>query len=494
MLLGSIEEAALTFDMETFAILDIAPNCKRITGYTSDELIANPQGWQAYIHPDDRKMLRQNNENLYKGNAVRKHFRFYHRDGSLRWVEVKCIPILDDSSTLVKLKGLLKDITRQKKTNKALMESEHLFRQFFDMAHEAILIFDTETGLYCDYNEAALKLYGLSGTEMLAVSPADLCPEYQTDGSSSSEGIRHYIQQVRDGKRPLFEWTHKKSDGTLVPCEIRLTRIISHQRVLIRASVLDITERKKAEAQVRALNESLERKVADRTLELTQANAQLETFSYTVSHDLQSPMRVVSGFTRIILDEYSERLDEDGRGMLQMINSNALRMNQLIRDLLDFAKLGMSQCHREPVDMDSIVSVVVAEVFIGKPNPNAKVNIGPMVSASCDRILIRQVWVNLLSNALKYSSKKEHPLIEIGSSLTGTHVTYYIRDNGAGFDMKYAQKLFTVFKRMHSQEEFEGTGVGLATVHSIISRHGGRIWAEAVPDAGATFYFTIPVE
>jgi len=124
-------------------------------------------------------------------------------------------------------------------------------------------------------------------------------------------------------------------------------------------------------------------------------------------------------------------------------------------------------------------------------NAAAKINIGPLVSASCDRILIRQVWVNLLSNALKYSSKKEQPLIEIGSEQTDTDVTYYIKDNGAGFDMKYAQKLFTVFKRMHSQEEFEGTGVGLATVHSIIIRHGGRIWAEAAPDAGATFYFTI---
>jgi len=493
MLLGSIEEVALTIDMHTFVILDAAPNCKRITGYTSDELISHPEGWQVYIHSDDRKILHQNNEDLLSGTPVRKQFRINHPDGSLKWVELKCIPILDDSSNLVKLKGLLKDITRLKKTNKALMESEQLFRQFFDLAHEAILIFDTETGLYCDYNEAALKLFGMSGTEMLTVSPADLSPEVQPDGSISSEGVRGRIQQVIDGKSPLFEWTHKKSDGTLVPSEIRLTRIISNQRILIRASVLDISARKKAEAEVLALNESLERKVADRTLELTQANGQLEAFSYTVSHDLQSPMRVVSGFTRIILDEYSDRLDEDGKDMLLMINSNALRMNQLIRDLLDFAKLGTSQCRREPVDMDSIVRIVAEELRMTPSYKSAEIRIEQILPSHCDRILIRQVWINLLSNALKYSSKKEHPLIEIGSSLTGTDVTYYIRDNGAGFDMKYAQKLFTVFKRMHSQEEFEGTGVGLATTHSIISRHGGRIWAEAEPDAGATFYFTIPV-
>jgi light-regulated signal transduction histidine kinase (bacteriophytochrome) len=176
-----------------------------------------------------------------------------------------------------------------------------------------------------------------------------------------------------------------------------------------------------------------------------------------------------------------------------MINSNALRMNQLIRDLLDFAKLGTSQCRREPVDMDSIVRIVAEELRMTPSYKSAEIRIEQILPSHCDRILIRQVWINLLSNALKYSSKKEHPLIEIGSSLTGTDVTYYIRDNGAGFDMKYAQKLFTVFKRMHSQEEFEGTGVGLATTHSIISRHGGRIWAEAEPDAGATFYFTIPV-
>ena len=492
MMVGCIEEVCTTLDIETFRILDIAPSCKRITGYTSDELTASGEGWYSYIHADDRKVLRQNNEDLYTGKPVRKQFRFYHPDGSLKWLELKCIPLLDDSSRLVKLKGLLKDITRIKKNNKALMESEYLFRQFFDMAHEAILIFDTETGLYCDYNEAALKLYGLSGTEMLAVSPIDLSPEYQPDGTISAEGVQQHIQQIKDGQSAIFEWTHKKSDGTLVECEIRLTRIISHQRILIRASVLDISARKKAEAEIRVLNESLERKVAERTLELTQANAQLETFSYTVSHDLQSPMRVVSGFTRIILDEYSECLDEDGRSMLQMINDNALRMNQLIRDLLDFARLGTSQCRREPVDMDGIVRIVAEEMRMAEGFKSAEIKIAQLHPSSCDRILIRQVWVNLLSNALKYSSKKEHPLIEIGSDLTGHDVTYYIKDNGAGFDMKHAQKLFGVFKRMHSQKEFEGTGVGLATVHSIITRHGGRVWAEAAPDAGAAFYFTIP--
>jgi len=331
MLLGSVEEVALTLDMKTLMILDAAPNCKRITGYTSDELIAHPEGWQVFIHSDDERYSIRITRNLLSGNPVRKQFRLYHSDGSVKWIELKCIPILDEGNKLVKLKGLLKDITRIKKSNKALMESEHLFRQFFDMAHEAIVIMDTGTGLICDYNDAALQLFGLSGTDLLSRTPIGISPEYQPDGSLSSEGVRDHIQQVIDGERPSFEWTLINADGKCIPCEVRLSRIMSNQSILIRSSILDISERKKAEAEVRALNESLERKVAERTLELTQANAQLEAFSYTVSHDLQSPMRVVSGFTRIMLEEYGERLDEDGKDMLLMINSNALRMNQLIR-------------------------------------------------------------------------------------------------------------------------------------------------------------------
>jgi len=492
MLLGCIEEVALTLDVPAFGLLDIAPSCMRVTGYTSEELTADKEEWQRHIHVDDRKIIHQNNDDLHTGTIVRKQFRIHHRDGSVKWVELKCIPIQDDNGILMKVRGLIKDITRIKRSNKALMESELLLRQVFDMALEGILIMDTETGLYCDYNDAALRLYGLTGTQMLSKTPADLSPEYQPDGSLSSEGVQSRIQQIMDGKSPSFEWMHKKGDGTLIPCEIRLSRIMSNQRVLIRASVLDITERKKAEADIMALNESLERKVASRTLELTQANAQLEAFSYTVSHDLQSPMRVVSGFTQIMLEEYGDRIDQGGKDMLQMINTNALRMNQLIRDLLDFARLGTSECRREHTDMDGIVRIVAEEQRMSAAYKSSEIRIVQISPCLCDRILIRQVWANLISNALKYSAKKEHPLIEIGSELSGTNVTYYIRDNGAGFDMKHAQKLFTVFKRMHSQDEFEGTGVGLATVHSIITRHGGRIWAEAAPDAGATFYFTLP--
>jgi two-component system sensor histidine kinase/response regulator len=177
--------------------------------------------------------------------------------------------------------------------------------------------------------------------------------------------------------------------------------------------------------------------------------------------------------------------------MLQIMNASTLRMSRLIRELLDFAKLGKVECHKESVKMDELVHEVIDEVRFNQHNNTAEITTVNIGDGCCDPNLIRQVWVNLISNAVKYSAKKEKPVIEIGSETLNGELTYYVRDNGAGFDMSHAQKLFSVFKRLHSDNDFEGTGVGLATAHRIVTRQGGRIWAEAKPNLGATFYFTL---
>lgn len=252
------------------------------------------------------------------------------------------------------------------------------------------------------------------------------------------------------------------------------------------------TLRREAEAEIVALNESLEAKVKQRTAELEDVNKELETFNYTVAHDLQAPLRLLNGFARIIVESYSDKLDEEGVEMLNVLNANANRMSALVKDLLHFSRLGREPIDKKEVNMTEMAAVVLAEYKTAAENHRAEVSLKELKNCYCDPALMRQVWSNLIGNAIKYSSKKEMPEIEIGTKLIDGKTTYYIKDNGDGFDLKYAHKLFRVFQRMHGADEFEGTGVGLATVHRIITRHGGSIWADAKKNEGATFFFSLP--
>ncbi len=229
------------------------------------------------------------------------------------------------------------------------------------------------------------------------------------------------------------------------------------------------------------------------TSELEQANRELEAFSYSVSHDLRAPLRIIDGYSEIVVNEYGGKLDEEGGKMLGVIRENAAKMGQLIDDLLNLSRLGRKELIIQPVNMKKMVESVVAEQT-NSQRRQIKIEIGELDNAEGDGNLLRQVWVNLISNAVKYSRSKEKPVIHINSEVTAHETVYSIKDNGAGFNMKYADKLFGVFQRLHKMTEYEGTGVGLALVHRIITRHGGRVWAEAEVNKGATFYFSLPVQ
>lgn len=231
-----------------------------------------------------------------------------------------------------------------------------------------------------------------------------------------------------------------------------------------------------------------------RTLELEEANKELEFFSYAVSHDLRTPLRSINGFGKILNQRYSDKFDADGKEFLNLISDNANRMGFLIDGLLKLARFDRGAILKGKVNMKELVNKVLEEAKKDGAHIRAEIRIGEMKPAECDEVLVKQVWQNLISNALKYSRKKEQPVIEIGSDLKNGKVFYYIRDNGAGFDMKYSTQLFGVFKRLHGEQEFEGTGVGLALVRRIIKRHGGDIWVDAHVDEGATFYFTLNAE
>jgi signal transduction histidine kinase len=251
-------------------------------------------------------------------------------------------------------------------------------------------------------------------------------------------------------------------------------------------------ELRRVQEELRQLNAQLEERVTERTEQLAAANKELESFSYSVSHDLRAPVRAIVGFSKLLAEHHETALDDEAKRKLGIVRSEAARMGTLIDDLLAFSRLGRQSLQMRNVDMEELVKLNFEQLKVQQPEARHELKLGHLPQAMGDRSLLAQVWINLLSNAMKFSGKKESPTIEVNAISDAKEHTYFVRDNGAGFDPRYGAKLFGVFQRLHDQSDFPGTGVGLALVHRIITRHGGQVWAEGEPGVGATFYFTLP--
>lgn len=280
-------------------------------------------------------------------------------------------------------------------------------------------------------------------------------------------------------KNRAKDGTHYWVDTTIVPFLGEQGK--PHQYVAIRA---DITQRKQAEEEIMILNEELEKRVRERTEEM-------ESFSYSVSHDLRAPLRAINGYANILEEDYNDRLDEEGKRLLKEVQQNARKMGVLIDDLLAFSRLGRKEIERSAIDMNRLAKQAIKETELASRH-HASIKLWPLLPAKGDPALLQNVLNNLVSNAVKYSGKNEKPFIEIRSKRGNGELIYSVKDNGVGFDMLYEGKLFGVFQRLHSADEFPGTGVGLAMAKRIISKHKGRIWAQGKLNEGATFYFSLP--
>ena len=411
-------------------------------------------------------------------------------DGRRVLLSINGAPIFDAKGEIEGVAFAIEDITARKHAEDELRRNEFGLAEAQRIAHLGSWHLDLATN-EVHWSEELYKIYGFDP----ALPPPLYTESMKLFTPESWERLSSAIARATETGVPYeleLETVNKDGGKGWMLARGELVRDARGAAVGVRGVVMDITGRKQAEEEIRKLNQELEQRVAERTGELEAANKELEAFSYSVSHDLRTPLRAIDGFSHILLEDYANKLDDEGKRLLNVVRNNTSRMGQLIDDILKFSRAGRLEINYSEIDMEQLAYSVSVELRPVVAGDKLQLEIEHLPPARGDGAMMRQVFVNLLSNALKFSRAKETPMIKVGSYIHGDEAIYFVKDNGAGFDMKFVDKLFGVFQRLHSVNEFEGTGIGLAIVKRIVTRHGGRVWAEGKVNEGATIYFSLP--
>ena len=427
---------------------------------------------------------------IASGRVWRGELKNKAKDGTFYWLDSTMVPFFDEQGKIRQYISIRADITERKLAEAAVHDSEERFRTMANSMSQLAWIARPD-GFIFWYNLRWYEYTGKTPEEMEGWGWQSV-----HDPVALPTVVVNWTAAITAGTSFEMEFPLRGADGSFRSFLTRGEPLKNADGQVVQwfGTNTDVTSLKQAEEKVQLLNADLEQRVIDRTVELETANNELEAFSYSVAHDLRSPLRSIDGFSRLVLEDFSQTLPEPGQRFLKKIRVSAQTMGTLIDDLLSLARLSRQELNKQATDTHKLVRNVLTELGSPWSDRVVKISIGALPVSSGDQALLKQVWINLLSNALKYTRKRETAQIEIGSTQLNGVDTFFIRDNGTGFDMAYADKLFGTFQRLHSADDFEGTGIGLAIVKRIILRHGGRVWAEAAVDRGATFSFTLEKE
>jgi PAS domain S-box-containing protein len=460
-------------------IVMVNAQTETLTGYTRGELVGKPveilvPARFRDIHPFHRKQY--NKDSWPRAMGADLELYALRKDGRELPVEISLSPMDSEDENLII--AAIRDISERK-------HAEAQFRGLLESAPDSMVVVDEE-GVIQLVNSQTEKLFGYDRVQMVGQPIELLVPRrFRKRHARHREGYygEHPTRPMGIG----LELFGLRRNGTEFPVEISLSPLETDGGLLVSAAIRDVTQRKRMEEDVQKLNEDLKQRAA----QLEAANKELEAFSYSVSHDLRAPLRSIDGFSHVLLEDYSEQLPDEGRDYLERVRSAAQRMAVLIDDLLNLSRVTRTPLQPKFINLSRMAEQIVQSLRENDPDRQVTFTAVPDLMVEGDPHLLHIVLQNLLSNAWKFTARQENAQIEFGQRSHVKERTFYVRDNGVGFDMAYADKLFGVFQRLHSMSEFPGTGVGLATVQRIIAIHGGRIWAESAEGKGATFYFTL---
>ncbi|HYL08395.1 MAG TPA: PAS domain S-box protein, partial [Candidatus Udaeobacter sp.] len=413
-----------------------------------------------------------------EGSVVDYPLTIRARDGHLTHVLYNASVYRDIDGKVAGVFAAARDVTAQRRASQYA-------RSLLEASLDPLVTINAE-GRITDVNEATIKVTGCDRTSLIGTNFS----QYFTEPDKAQAG---YQRVFAEGAVVDYPLTIRHRDGRLTPVlyNASLFRDTDGKVAGVFAAARDVTAQRRAEAAIRELNRTLEQRVTERTAELEASNKELEAFTYSVSHDLRAPLRAMAGFANLLNQKQAPTLTDEGQQYLRRIDANATKMGALIDELLKFSRLGRSAMQIGRVDMTAAATAAFSELRDQAEAGGVEVTVSPLPAAQGDAALMHQVFANLIGNAIKFSRGRPGAKVEISSHVDKGETVYDVRDNGVGFDMRYADKLFGVFQRLHSQAQYEGTGVGLALVQRIIHRHGGRVWAEAALDKGAAFHFTL---
>lgn len=498
LLAENISDVIWVLDASTMYFTYCSPSVERLRGYTPEEILAEPV--TSALTGDSREyltgLIRSRAEDALSGKDSQGKFFTNEveqpcKDGSTVWTEVITSYYINPENGKVEVLGVTRDISERKMSENVLRENERLLRESQTIARLGSFVWDLSTGLW-ESSKILDEIFGI-----------DDFYEHSLDGwinivhphwkNTMTEYVENNVLVKHQKFDKEYQIIRRQDNQPRWVHGISELEFDEHGKpIKLIGVIVDITERKLVEDEVKKLNAQLEERVNERTAQLEAANSELQAFAYSVSHDLRAPLRAIDGFSKFVLEDYNDKLDSEGQRLLGLIRSNTLKMDKLITDILSLSRVTRSEHKSSRIDMTKMAMSMYNEAATPEIQKRLKVVVDELPETYADPTYIKQVWINLISNAIKFSSLEARPVVKIGGYLENGYQVYYVKDNGVGFNPEYAHKLFGVFQRLHKATEFEGTGVGLAIVQRIIHRHGGKVWAEGKEGSGATFYFSLP--